>query len=122
MKRRSKILNIMLRDLDNLRLAKLTTSNLVLGSNLSCFIKQKLAPFNNVLRRRDACIKSDLLLKIQWKEHHYLYEMDDILLRTFSHMIIMTRKMDPSAQRWAGILFEESSIKVIDAHRDARKA
>ncbi len=29
--------------------------------------------FNTVFKRRTAWIKSSLLLKIQWKEHHYLY-------------------------------------------------
>jgi hypothetical protein len=30
----------------------------------------KSTSFNTVLRRHVACIRSSLLLKIQWKEHH----------------------------------------------------
>ncbi len=48
--------------------------------------------------------------------------MDVILFTTFSHEIIMTRKVDPSAEKGAGIFIQESSIKVIDAHRVLGKA
>ncbi len=41
--------------------------------------------------------------------------MDVPLLRTFSCVIIMTQKVDPSAERGAGIFIKESSIKVKDA-------
>ncbi len=36
------------------------------------------------------------------------------LFRTFSHVIIMTRKVDPHTEKGAGIFILESSIKVID--------
>ncbi len=39
--------------------------------------------------------------------------MDVILFRTFSHVIIMTHKVDPRAERGTGIFIKESSIKVI---------
>ncbi len=42
--------------------------------------------------------------------------MDVILFRTFSHVIIMRGKVDPCAERGAGILIKESSTKVIDMH------
>jgi hypothetical protein len=48
--------------------------------------------------------------------------MDVILFRTFSHLIIMTQKMDPHTEKGIGILIKESSIKVIDASRDSGKA
>jgi hypothetical protein len=48
--------------------------------------------------------------------------MDVILFKTLSHMIIMMRKVDPRAEKGAGILIKESSIKVIDACRDSGKA
>ncbi len=44
--------------------------------------------------------------------------MDVFLFRTFSHVIIMTWKVDPRTEKGAGILIKESSIKVIDARRD----
>jgi hypothetical protein len=34
----------------------------------------------------------------------------------------MTGKVDPHAERGAGILIKENSIKVIDMHRDSGKA
>jgi hypothetical protein len=40
--------------------------------------------------------------------------MDAILVRTLSHLIIMTRKVDLYAEEGAGILLKEISIKVID--------
>ncbi len=43
---------------------------------------------------------------------------DVIQFRTFGHVIIMMRKEDPHAEKGAGILIKESSIKVIDKHRD----
>jgi hypothetical protein len=44
-----------------------STSPIILGSdNAACFY--------TVLRRLVAWIRSSLLLKIQWKEHHYLYK------------------------------------------------
>jgi hypothetical protein len=61
------------------------------------------------------CIKSSLLLKIQWKdhflkiqweEHHYLYKKDVIL---FSHDIRMSQKVDPRTER-RGVLIRESFI------------
>ncbi len=48
--------------------------------------------------------------------------MDVIPFRTFSHVIIMTQKENPCAEKGAGILIKESSIKVIDASRDSGKA
>jgi hypothetical protein len=42
--------------------------------------------------------------------------MDVTLFGTFSHIIKMMRKVDPHAERGAGIFIKESSIKVIDAH------
>ncbi len=40
--------------------------------------------------------------------------MDVTLFRTFSHVIIMMRKVDPLADKEAGILIKEISIKVIE--------
>ncbi len=48
--------------------------------------------------------------------------MDVILFRTFNHVTIMMPKVDPHAEKGAGILIKESSIKVIDAYRDSGKA
>ncbi len=48
--------------------------------------------------------------------------MDTILIGTFSHVIIMTKKVDPRAEKGAGKISKESSIKVIDACRDSGKA
>jgi hypothetical protein len=48
--------------------------------------------------------------------------MDVTLFKTFSHMIIMTRKVDLFTEKGAGILIKESSIKVIDSRRDSGKA
>ncbi len=44
--------------------------------------------------------------------------MDVILFRNFSHMIIMTRKVNTHSGGGAGILIKESSIKVMNTHRD----
>ncbi len=44
--------------------------------------------------------------------------MDVILFRTFSHVIIMTQKVDPHSEGGARILIKESSIKAIDMYRD----
>ncbi len=43
--------------------------------------------------------------------------MEVILFRTFSHVIIMTWKVDPHAEGGTGIFIKESSIKVKDARR-----
>jgi hypothetical protein len=40
--------------------------------------------------------------------------MDVILFRAFSHMIIMTGKVDPQVEKGVGILIKENSIKVVD--------
>ncbi len=40
--------------------------------------------------------------------------MDVTLIRTFSHVIIMTQKEDPCTERGAEIFIKESSIKAID--------
>ncbi len=48
--------------------------------------------------------------------------MDVILFMTFSHVIIMTQKVDPHAEKGAVILIVESYIKVKDPHFDSRKA
>jgi hypothetical protein len=48
--------------------------------------------------------------------------MDVILFMTFSHLIIMTRKMDPHAEGGVGILIKERSINEIDMHLDLGKA
>jgi hypothetical protein len=40
--------------------------------------------------------------------------MNVILLRTFSHVIIMTGKVDPHTEKGAGILIKESSVEEID--------
>ncbi len=48
--------------------------------------------------------------------------MDVILFRTFSHVIIMTQKVDQHAERGAGILIKESSIQVIDTRQESGKA
>jgi hypothetical protein len=42
--------------------------------------------------------------------------MNVILFRTFSHVIIMKGKVDLRAEKGAGILIKEKSIKVIDTH------
>ncbi len=41
--------------------------------------------------------------------------MDVILFRTFSHVIRMTGKVDPNAEKGAGVLIKENSIKDIEA-------
>ncbi len=74
--------------------------------------------FNFELRRLVSLIRSSLLLKKQWKEHHYFYKHGYILFGTFSHMIIMTQKVDPLAEKGAGISIKESSFKVIDVWLD----
>jgi hypothetical protein len=66
----------------------------------NCYLS--IGNFNTVLRRCVACINSSLLLKIQWREHHYLYEHGCYSVQTFSHVVIMTQKLDPHAQRGAG--------------------
>jgi hypothetical protein len=48
--------------------------------------------------------------------------MDVTLFRTFSHMIIMTLKVDPHAERGVGIFIKESFIKDIDARQALGKA
>ncbi len=48
--------------------------------------------------------------------------MDVILFKTFSQVIIMKWKVNQCAERGAGILIKESSIKVIEAHQDTGKA
>ncbi len=48
--------------------------------------------------------------------------MDAILFRTFSHVIIVMQKVDPHAEKGAGLFIKESSIKVIDTCRDLEKA
>jgi hypothetical protein len=48
--------------------------------------------------------------------------MDVILLKTFSQVIIMMLKVNPHAEGGAGILIKESSIKLIDAHQASGKA
>jgi hypothetical protein len=48
--------------------------------------------------------------------------MDLILFRTFSHVIIMTLKVDPRTQGGARMLIKESYIKVIDMNGDSGKA
>jgi hypothetical protein len=47
--------------------------------------------------------------------------MDVIQFRTFSHVIIMRWKVDPPAERGAGILIKENSFKMIDARQDSGK-
>jgi hypothetical protein len=47
--------------------------------------------------------------------------MDVILFRTFSHVIIMTQKVDPRREGGAEIFIKESSIKAIDGHQNLRK-
>ncbi len=42
--------------------------------------------------------------------------MDVTLFRTFSHVVIMIRKVDPCPERGAEIFIKESSIKAIDVH------
>ncbi len=42
--------------------------------------------------------------------------MDVILFRTFSHVIIMTLKVDSNSEKGAGIFIKENSIKVIDIY------
>jgi hypothetical protein len=44
------------------------------------------------------------------------------MYRTFSHVNIMTWKVDPRSEKGAGILIEESSIKVINVRQDSGKA
>ncbi len=44
--------------------------------------------------------------------------MDVILFGTFSHVIIMTWKVDPHAEKGVWIFIEETFIKMIDACRD----
>ncbi len=48
--------------------------------------------------------------------------MDVTLFRTFSHVIIMTQKVDPHAEGGARILIKESSIKVIEICQVLKKA
>jgi hypothetical protein len=48
--------------------------------------------------------------------------MDVFLFRTFSHVIIIMRIVDPHAEKGAGIFIKESSPKAIDAHRDLGKS
>jgi hypothetical protein len=50
------------------------------------------------------------------------FNMDIILFRSFSRMVIMTLKMDPCAEGGAGILIQESSIKAIDVRTGLGKA
>ncbi len=44
--------------------------------------------------------------------------MDVILFTNFSHVIIMTQKVNPHGGGGAGILIKESSVKVMDMHQD----
>ncbi len=48
--------------------------------------------------------------------------MDVTLFETCSHMIIMTRKVDPRAEGGARILIKESSIKAIEMWQVLEKA
>jgi hypothetical protein len=47
--------------------------------------------------------------------------MDVILFKTFSHVIIMTWKVDSHPEKVARILIKESSIEVIAARPDSGK-
>ncbi len=40
--------------------------------------------------------------------------MDVILFRTFSHVIMMTWKVDPCSEKGAGLFIKESSINVMN--------
>ncbi len=85
--------------------------------SLACLYKKSFVYINSntVLRRRVACAKSSLLLKIQWKEHHFLYKHG-------CYMIIITWKVDPCTERGLGILIKESSTKVIGMWQDSGEA
>jgi hypothetical protein len=48
--------------------------------------------------------------------------MDVTLFRTFSHVTIMKWKVDPHAERGAGIFIKEDSIKAINVRRVLGKA
>ncbi len=48
--------------------------------------------------------------------------MDVTLIRAFSHMIIMKRKVDSHKERRAGVFIKESSIKAIDTRQVLGKA
>jgi hypothetical protein len=52
----------------------------------------------------------------------FILKMDVILFRTFSHVIIMMRKVDPCAEKGAGILIKESSFEVIDTPLRLKKS
>jgi hypothetical protein len=75
--------------------------------------------FKTVSRRHFERTKSSLLQKKQWTEHHYYINMDVTLFRTLSHVIIMVTK---SEEKRDEDLTKESSIKVIDTHRESGKA
>jgi hypothetical protein len=48
--------------------------------------------------------------------------MDVILIRTFSRVIIMTKIVDPHTEKGAGILIKENSIEVRDERQESGKA
>jgi hypothetical protein len=52
-----------------------------------------------------------------WSVHHYLSEHGCYSVWGFSHVTIMMLKVDPRAERGAGILIKVISIKVIDARK-----
>ncbi len=61
--------------------------------------------FNIILRRLVVWIRSSLLLK-DTKNINIYTNMDAIMFRTLSHMIIMTQKVDPSTEKETGTLIK----------------
>jgi hypothetical protein len=80
---------------------------------------RKMSNFKTVSRRHFERTKSSLSLKKQWADHHYYINIDITLFRTLSHVIIMATKSEEKRDR---DLTKESSIRVIDTHRDSGKA
>ncbi len=82
------------------------------------FLSNLLSNFNTVFKMNCCLVYIKLLLQIQWKEHHYLYMQE----HGCYFVIIVIRKVDPQAEKEAGIFIGESSIKVIYRRRDSGKA
>ncbi len=59
-------------------------------ASLICFVRRGIRLF--------AWIRSSLLVKIQWRLHNYI---DVVLFGSCRHMIMMTLKVDPLAERGA---------------------
>ncbi len=71
-----------------------------------------MSDFNTLLKRVVACIRSSLLLKIQWIKHHHFSEH-------WFYSVCGLCDHNDAEERRGGILIKESSIKVMDARKSS---